>query len=447
MPFIIIGCLIMLYSLRNFKKGFILYLAFKLILVTNITILSIPGIPLLTVEDFMNIFFVLLFMYRGRGLNISKICIPFKLPFVFMIISITISMIFSIAGLPSEISACVKFIFENFLLMWVTWSCLETKEDYNTVYKLITIVMFASCIYALFEYSVQTNPLTLYELSLNKDNTKAISFIYSANGERGYRVNSFFEHAIGAGINWGIYFVFTISILINKKEKLPYHPLVILTMGLCIVCVLLTKMRAGMLFTGLASIGAFNFKKWRTYFFMIVGMLLLYFALNRFDSEGIILNIFSSLFSGDSIGGSSLEMRFEQLSNAFEVMKLSPLVGLGLKYSTVINNELVRGLLGGESIWFLVMPCFGIIGIIVWVNYYLYLIVKIPKYFKSRQAFFFGFAYFVTYTMTSVPGMKVILFYLCIFYFIKSSQKYRDFNGIDKKNELNIKKMSIRKIY
>ena len=74
MVFILIGFLIIVYALQRFKKGFFIYLAFKLLLVTNITLISMPGIPLLTLEDFMNIFFVLYYiLYFGSSQKLAKV--------------------------------------------------------------------------------------------------------------------------------------------------------------------------------------------------------------------------------------------------------------------------------------------------------------------------------------------------------------------------------------
>ena len=55
MIFSIIGFLILVYGIKDFKKSFEIYLVYKLILVTNITLISMPGIPLLTVENDLSI--------------------------------------------------------------------------------------------------------------------------------------------------------------------------------------------------------------------------------------------------------------------------------------------------------------------------------------------------------------------------------------------------------
>ena len=50
------------YSLKNYKQGFFLFLAFRLFLNNNINLINLPGVPLLTLEVFMSIFFALLYV-------------------------------------------------------------------------------------------------------------------------------------------------------------------------------------------------------------------------------------------------------------------------------------------------------------------------------------------------------------------------------------------------
>jgi hypothetical protein len=127
-------------------------------------------------------------------------------------------------------------LFDNVLIIWVAWEILQTEKDFEYLFKLITVVIFISCIYGLFEFIIAKNPLQLYEATLNGDVSKVINFAYSTSG-RGYRINSIFEHAIGAGINWSIYLGFVLYSVINVKRKLPYNALSIVTACLCCFCI------------------------------------------------------------------------------------------------------------------------------------------------------------------------------------------------------------------
>ncbi len=436
MIFILAGLLIIIYSLQHYKKGLCIYLAFKLLLVTNITLISLPGLPLLTLEDFMNMFFVCYFilMNRKRCRKDPKFGIPWQMPFIGLSISFILSSIFAVMGFTSEISAFIKFLFGDILLIWTVWECLRTERDFRIVFKLITVVIFASCIYGLIEYEIKINPLQLYEMTLNHDSTKVISFVYSSL-DRGYRINSIFEHAIGAGMNWSLYFGFVIYHLINKRKKLPFHLLSIITAGMCLACVLLTKMRSPLIFTIILCFGAFNFKKRKSYIFILLAIIVAAVFLMSADKTSNVLQVILSLFQSkttSSVGGSSLEMRIDQMVCALNLMKINPVVGLGTKYQSAISAFDYSGILGSEGLLLYVLPCFGILGIVNYIYYFWVSMVRIPMYFKSKQLAFLFLAYLITYLVSSVPGLKIHLLYLFAFWLIKTSDKYRNYTGTRK---------------
>ena len=82
-------------------------------------------------------------------------------------------------------------------------------------------------------------------------------------------------------------------------------------------------------------------------------------------------------------------------------------------------------LYGMESIWLLVIVQYGVVGVIVYLFYAAWSLFYVPIKYKSLPIFFLALAYWVTYTATSVPGLKMHLFFLIVFYFIKTSEKYQ----------------------
>lgn len=129
--------------------------------------------------------------------------------------------------------------------------------------------------------------------------------------------------------------------------------------------------------------------------------------------------------SEESQYGSSPDLRFRQLEAAIALLYFSPLLGLGFNYYLTMNNEFSSELLGRESMWFSILPELGIIGIIA--NLYLayFSLIKIPIQYKSWPVFFICLAYWVVGSMTSLPGMKMHLYYIIIFLIIKNSPFYR----------------------
>ncbi len=424
MVFALVGLCILVYSFVDFKKSFILYLTYKLFLVTNITLISLPGIPLLTVEMFLTLMYILLFVSKHNKYQFAHTKFLFRAPFLLLVISWTLSALFALAGFKAEITFLIKTISEEVLLIWMMWETLETKEDYARLYKSITIVVFISCVYGLVEYIIQSNPLVMYEATLIQDESKMFLGQYSTEG-RGYRIQSIFEHPIGAGINWSIYSVFTFWLWINQKDKVKLKKLALLTAFLCIPCVILTKMRSPLLFYMIAALSLVNFKKKRLYVLALcgIGALVVLFPLIK-DNFVILASMFNEN-AAEKVSGSSFEMRILQMKQALQLLKMSPLTGLGVKFAQVLPKEVYVMLYGMESVWLSVTVQYGSLGILAYIVFMIYSIVIVPYRCKSNPLMFFALAYWVTYTASSLPGLKISLYFMVVFYFIKTSRYYR----------------------
>lgn len=78
MIFTVIGILILLYGFYDLKKGFLAFLVFKIILVPNITLVSLPGVPLLTLDMFLTMAYFGLFMVRRKNMSYTRVQFPYK---------------------------------------------------------------------------------------------------------------------------------------------------------------------------------------------------------------------------------------------------------------------------------------------------------------------------------------------------------------------------------
>ena len=434
MIFNVIGVLIIVYSIKDYKKGLIYYLGFKLFLVNNISLISIPKFPLLTLEDFMNIVFIFIFLLKQSQNKISicsKFEIPWQLPFFLLMFSLFLSSLFGKSGVLSEITACMKYLVENVLFIWIIWDVIETKDDFIVAFKVITIVMLIASAYGIIEYGMKNNPLQKYEATLINDESKMIIYEYSTL-HRGYRINSIFSHPIGAGINYALYVVMVVYLFINNEKEISNNIIFIITAVSSIICLLLVKMRSPLLFFVISCLGTVNLKRKRTYILLFACIFLLGILIIFGENFLDIYNVFLSFFNKESaaiVGGSNFDMRINQLHTALNIVKESPIVGLGFKYKQAIDSYIYEGILGSEGLLLFVLPSFGFFGLFSFLFYYNYSIIKIPRYFKSRQLKFLMLGYFLTYLLSSLPGFKIHLLYIFAFYIIKSGDKYTSYNG------------------
>ena len=426
MIFTLIGIIIIFVGISNFKKGFYLFLFYKLVLVTNITVIALPGIPLLTLDFVMTMMFFCLYYRSRKKIQLEQQPFPYKQPFLLIVFSYFLSTVFAYVGFASAFSQFIGQAICEFAFAWLMWKVID-KDDITYLIKGFTFIFLLACIYGFYEKLFQNNPIVEYEVSLAGDSDRVIDFLVTDDINRGYRVQSFFEHAIGGGINWGMFAVFAFSMLwvyriaITQKNKFS----LLFTAILCIPCIFFANNRGAIVFFFIALLSLVNLKDAKFYFriIMAVGLLLLLAPLFS-DYANNIMSLFDSK-AQEKVGGSNAEMRFEQLAAAIQLMMQSPIVGLGYKFMNVMHSRLVAALLGLESMWFRILTQFGILGTVA--NLYLayYSLVKVPVLYKSKPLFFFSLAYWITASLTSVPGMKMYFYYFALIIFIKMSKEYQ----------------------
>ena len=126
MPFYIIAVALIVYSIFDFKKSFMLFLGFKLFLVTNITVLSIPGLPILSLDNMMTIIYAFVFIINKKKFSRAKTSIPWATPFLLICFTWIVSSVFSVAGLITELSTLVDNLFQQVIFTWMMWELIES---------------------------------------------------------------------------------------------------------------------------------------------------------------------------------------------------------------------------------------------------------------------------------------------------------------------------------
>lgn len=426
MIFYILAISIMLYGIINYKKAFFCFLFFKSILVQNITFLSLPGLPLLKVDTCMTLFFILLFLFnRKRYVNKRHEPFPFQKVFVLLSASWFLSTVFSIAGFKDAISMFVDNL-SQLILVAMIWIFIQNESDAKNIIKGFSILFFLYAIYMFFEYSIQANPLGEYEYTLVSED-RALKVGYDISEERGYRCQSVFGHAIGGGINFAMFGVFLFSLLRTCRVGFSSRKFFVIVGILCCTCVFLTGSRGPMLFLIIAMLTFVDLKNPRMWKIAIPVIILLFVLTPYLPNtiKNILYSIFDSSYQ-EKVGGSNADMRMEQLGAAWIIMQNSPFVGLGYKFLNVMDTRTTSMLLGMESMWFEILTTFGMLGVLVNLYAAYYFLIKLPKQYQSREIFFLTLAYWVTASLTSVPGILMYLYYLIIILHIKKI-KWKNF--------------------
>lgn len=426
MIFMMGSIIIAFIAMVNYRKGFLLYLLFQMIWFPDTQVFKI-GDSSVNINFLMAVFFVSLFIIKHRGIKrLGDERFPYKVPMICIMFSLFITCFSSLAGFLSEFTKAFGIVIMDILIVYLIWKVVKTKEDFVFLFKGLTIIVFIACLYCLFEASFHLNPILDYKFSYASGKLAPYTdYIYGWG--RGYRCSSIFEHPICASMIFALYAALGL-IFIIKKIDLPYNKLVFFTVVLSIICIFLTKQRAGMFFFALAILPCVDLKKKRFYKFVIIGVICCLLILPIIsDYLFVLISTFVPSINngvGGTVGGSNVPMRLMQLNAVYNIMLQSPIAGLGENFKRFYSSAYAEQALDFESLWFEQMAKHGLFGVISYIIMIYYSIVIVPKKYKSKTLFFISLAYWLTYTLTSTPYFRIYFYYVVIFYFIRNSKVY-----------------------
>lgn len=422
MIFTIIAIIIFLYSVSNFKRGFMLYILLETVWYANAKVIALNNFPSIPIYMTTSIAYFALYLFKKNELRLSNAKFPYLLPLILMSFCQFASSITALAGFGDQFSRALGFIFHDVIEIYLMWKIIDEREDFEFMFKGYTIIFLAGAVYGFVEYALKYNPLVAYKSTLNP---QGISIYNAHDIFRGYRLMSFVEHPIGCGMTFGLFAIF-VFMLYKKKHGFGYETLAKITAVLCLMCVFLTKMRSSIVMVLVLCLSLISIKKTykvkkRSIYLFIVAVIAVIATYPLYKNY---TNVFWSLFSSNAqnaVGGSTLSMRHEQLQSVVKIFKLSPVLGLGDNFKDFLSVAYLNNTFSFESVWFEEMTQHGIFGLASLVIMIYYSVAYIPYKYRSKEACFISLSYWIVYTLTSTPFFRMNFYYYCLFFFIKSS--------------------------
>lgn len=404
----LIYLLLIIYMFHDFRSSFLLYILLKVFLNQNINLVNIPGVPLLTLEFFIDLCFIVYFLAFQRNKYSNNDHFPLKLAFILCIASITISTIFSSVGFTNAFTRALKDIVSIYGFVYVLWCVLRERKDISFLINGFLYIFIVLGLYGFYEKLMGGNPFMDYMISLNPQD-RVIEWEYDQYGRLGMgRVRSAILHPIGFGVYLSIIISFYsfIQIKYNVLWQQKYY-LKIILFFLSLSCLFFTNSRSPLLYLFISLPFALDFKKVRTYQSLCFGTVLVMLAWVAI--EPYLLNV-TSFFDKDvsyDVGGSTLELRIFQFNTVFEIFSTSPIIGLGIKSMDDFLGQ--PGIYGGESIWFWLMIERGLFGCIS----HLILLFSIARLGKGDIKYYIWgsvLAWTALTTFSSTPGISISFF-------------------------------------
>ena len=402
----LIFIIVLFFLLKHYEETVIAMAPLMVLL----SMFKVPFLNLSTISlgDVLVIVVLLLYPLHFRFKDVKKY--PFHICTLFFCIAFFCSNFW---GYEKHWFLSIVKILTIYVFPSILWVCIEDKKSLSIYLKSVLIFSVVLVFYAFFELITNTNPLLVY-LNGNAElmDTVTISF-----QERfGFKRLQSFLPLFGAfGYTIGSFLLIVLYVYLYKRD-LMRNQMWLFLLPFMLFCVFLTGTRSVYVSFLVGCFLLYNyFIRYRSLIFsaipfVLVGVL---FFLGPFFSE--VLNSFTDT---QNVGGSNTDMRLEQFSIASYYFLQSPLFGNGPTFTFTVARFFDDALLGAESIWFVLLIDYGLLGCVAFLFSILY-----PCYYLIDRGkgllIFVVFMFFINKSLSSVPGISEGYFFIYLVFFIK----------------------------
>ena len=398
---------------KNLNASFIFYMAFKMLGLQFMCIRYTP--PALSMETFLNMYFVFVFWKRGllKQYFSSFKLFPLKRYYIISLISIGLSSIFSIMPFSATTNTLIMALLNDYLIVIIFWFYINTREEICLFIKSCMIVLIISYLFGIYEFITNSNPF-LDMIRGNVDENLLLGKFYDTGERLGLRrINAFFVSP-----NNFIYGAFVTMLLFvyNKYIKPPFKYSILFAL-LSFLLILMANSRTVLVSSIIIMFPLiFAFKSKSVKF--TICLIILFVISSPFIMQ-YASNITSVIDSSRSaeIGGSSVMGRMTQFEGSLKLMMKSPIIGNGIESITYFMSDKFDWrwiILGTESIWMKLMIERGILGILSYCFLFIDLIEKL-KVGENKTMFIIMLGYLCAHTMSSLPGFSISFFVIIMF--------------------------------
>ncbi|WP_308773443.1 O-antigen ligase family protein [uncultured Bacteroides sp.] len=411
--------LIIIFSFIKLKVGVAIYLAYLML----VPYMQIHFGGVIFSYNLVNIIFLIAFFIDFRIRH--KYPIDYKpfIPFIILYVGYLVIMLFSNeTPLSYMLNTYRLHIMKIFILAFVMWNVILNDNSSLNLFRNVCLGCIAiASIYGLF--LTQTEGLNPYIMELSNINGEEynIEYLTRETGRMFGRITSVFVHPMSFGLFLGLSFIYICSCV--KKVN-------IYTISILFILVLINVFTCGVrsVIAGLA-ISILFYLIFIRKFKIVVGSLII---------MGIIYTIISNIpqmsdyvmsivdKNSSNIGGSSLEMRITQFLSCFDIIQNNPLFGMGFDWHQFYMQSHISHpkLLCFESLVYVVLCNFGLMGALLWIIYS----CKMFKYIRSLgklNQILFPLSLFIFYVAYScITGEYGYMQFFILFYIIMIGDIY-----------------------
>lgn len=340
---------------------------------------------------------LLLSIVKEKNINIFKYATS-RTILIFMFFLLLFLPISDYADLKYQTFSVVKLFLTDFLPAILAINIIKDKNDVEIIVRVLSISIIISCLWALTTMFLGANPYNDLIIALYKENiienNSDVAWSFSSSGT--------FSHRNGFGFFIPIALSFYIIVLSYKKSTLNYLVVLFLLVG-ALCCQKRTCFIA--ILSYLLFVFMFMKMEKKIYYLKYIFLLVMMFILvvNMMPKDSKLGNVVTtSIFfwndkiaESNDISGSSMEMRIEQVTYPFVMIKNNLLFGKGSGYIDYYQNKLgnlVHPVMKGfETILSKIEVENGIMGFFLWGYFIFKMIWTTRLHDKKREIFLYGF--------------------------------------------------------
>ena len=413
---IIIGVLLLFWSVYLIKTKCFSAFIYAIFLVSPIVYVFVAQLPSKRWFILTLLFFYLqneLLRKQGGKLRTQYLKFPLKVPLAIMFIGSVLLLIFDERF---SLFTRIFYIFQDalniYLVLFLVFSFLNhSNNSLDSICKPIILCCLAVELYGIFNYVTHTNPIieffnTIYSLG----DTRLESFATGDTHADGSRsgVLSIYRYTFDYGYN-SILFLLMLLYFYFKQHKDKF--LLISCMLLAFIGLALSGSRT-VIISGMISAIIFVIfsKKSRKKYQTIVGCIVIGLAafLTIPAVNNMVMITIESIFTRTAeVSGSSIDMREAQLQGSLLLWSQNPVLGNGYKYIFLDlgwkDGTMVDDMAGYESIVYILLIERGIIGIVVYLIFFISLYGYYLKNMKvDRQLCVLGMSLLTAFLLFAV---------------------------------------------
>lgn len=331
-----------------------------------------------------------------------EIVLKYKYPKTFLLGSVFVAICYLITAVHAkrgDLATTIVNLICYFVFPFMLWHCLDTEKRLRKLLKYLKVLFLIAAVYTVIEVLLGSNPLNVYAINLG---LLGGTHMDSEGGSIRFgfvRCFSIFPYVSAMGF-WATYsfLLFYFSKYVYKQYNQKKLLILLIMMP---VCSILSGTRSVILTFFLCFALLFLDKrlyKSSLFKYVVLGVFVAAFFLMPF-----IDSLINSIVDTQSVGGSSQELRLNQLEIAYMYMQQSPIWGNGRLYTWNYAIPNTPALMGAESIWFQLMIDYGIMGCLSFIVLLLCVGYELQK--RDRFLLLFPLAFLVSKSLSAIIGV------------------------------------------